>query len=417
MTLVDAATGEVVIPACHPAAELFPLMQGEEFDALVADIELHGLVEPVWLVADAEQGDLLLDGRNRWRACAKAGMTPRTRYYTGDDPIGFSISQNMQRRHLTTGQKAAVAVAALPLYEAEAAKRQRELAGTRSNPTEQVRADLPEPEFQPPKPPAPRARDRAASTAGTSGRAVAQFKRLQEQDPGLAELVRKGTLALDRAERILRDREAEKRKVEEAKREAELQPEPSLVDLRCGDFREVLADVRDVDAIITDPPYPAEFLPLLDDLAAWADKVLTEDGVLAVLFGQTHLPEVYRRLDGHRPYRWTACYLTDGPGYVSHPRKVQSNWKPLLVYGGGPRMADVLRSEGTDAGAKSLHKWGQDYSAFHTLVERLTSRGQTVADPFMGSGTTLLAAHALGRHVIGAELDPEHFATAKERLS
>lgn len=214
----------------------------------------------------------------------------------------------------------------------------------------------------------------------------------------------------------MRDREAEQRRIAKARAEAAATNARTRVDLRHGDFREVLADLADVDAIVTDPPYPHEFLPLLDDLAAWADKVLRPDGVLAVLIGQTHLPEVFRRLEGHRPYRWTGCYITAGSGYVSHPRKVQSNWKPLIVYGGGPRFADVVRSEGSDAHAKALHKWGQDYSAFHTIIERLTERGQTVADPFMGAGTTLLAAHALGRHAVGADIAAEHVHTARERL-
>lgn len=221
----------------------------------------------------------------------------------------------------------------------------------------------------------------------------------------------------ERLARIARDREAEQRRVQQAKREAETLPEKPRVDIRLGDFREVLADLENVDAIITDPPYPKEYLPLLSDLATWADKVLAPDGVLAVLMGQFWLPEVYRLLDGGRPYRWTACYLTPGGGYVAHDRRVQTNWKPVLIYGGGPRLADVIRSEGTDAAAKSLHKWGQDYNAFHTLVERLTERGQTVVDPFMGSGTTLLAAHALGRHAIGCDIDPRHVETAKARLS
>jgi 16S rRNA G966 N2-methylase RsmD len=224
-------------------------------------------------------------------------------------------------------------------------------------------------------------------------------------------------LSADRLARIQRDREAEHRRVEQARKEAEQAGIQTVVDIRHGDFREVLADLKDVDAIITDPPYPAEFLPLLDDLAAWANKILTPDGVLAVLMGQTHLPEVYRRLNGGRPYRWTACYLTPGNGYSSMARRVQSNWKPMLVYGGGPRFADIIRSEGTDAAAKDNHHWGQDYGAFHTIVERFTQRGQTVVDPFMGSGTTLLAAHALGRHAIGCDIEAEHVAKAKERLS
>ena len=137
-----------------------------------------------------------------------------------------------------------------------------------------------------------------------------------------------------------------------------------------------------------------------------------------VLVGGTYVNEVFRLLDtGGRPFRWPACYLTEGPSYVSHARRVHSNWKPLLVYGGGPRFADVIRAEGGDADAKNNHKWGQDYNAFHTIVERLTERGQTVVDPFMGSGTTLLAAHALGRHAIGCDVDAESVTRARERLS
>src|SRR5690606_7009545 len=107
----------------HPAAELFPMLPADELSELVDDIRAHGLLEPVWLYQDPDRGTVLLDGRNRALACQKAGVEIRTRVYTGDDPIGFSIAQNLKRRHLTTGQKAAVAHAALPLFEEEARRR------------------------------------------------------------------------------------------------------------------------------------------------------------------------------------------------------------------------------------------------------------------------------------------------------
>lgn len=407
----------VSLPTVHPAAELFPLMSDEELSELSDDVKSNGLLEPVWDYVDPESGQvLLLDGRNRWLACERAGVVPKKRRYEGDDPVGFAVSLNLTRRHLTTGQKAAVAHDSLPLYEAEAERRKvaagRAYGRGQSKSDEQVEADRPQPVKR-----APQARDRAAKAAGTSGRSVARYKRIAEVAPDLADSVKGGSMALDRAERIVRDREAQDRKIAKAKAEAEAQPVPTSVDIRHGDFREVLADLQDVDAIITDPPYPREFLPLLGDMAAWADKVLAEDGIMAVLIGQTHLPEVYRLLDGHRAYRWTGCYLTPGAGYVSHPRKVQSNWKPLIVYGGGPRFSDTFSSEGSDADAKGHHKWGQDYSAFHAIVERLTDRGQTVVDPFMGSGTTLLAAHALGRNCIGADVDLDSVETALRRLA
>lgn len=396
----------------HPAAELFPMLDHDGLIELASDMAEHGQTEPVWMYRDPERGPVLLDGRNRVAACHLNGVAPLSRFYEGTDPISFSISQNVKRRHLTAGQKAAVAHAALPMYEDEAKARQ--LATLKQNAP--VGADLPQRDVEQkpePKQRAPRSRDKAGKASGASGRATAQYKRIAEQAPDLAEQVKAGTMALDRAERIIRDRAAEAARVAQAKKDAAATVNKTTVDIRHGDFREVLADLRDVDAIITDPPYPFEFLPLLDDLAAWADKVLAPDGVLAVLIGQTYLPEVYRRLEGHRPYRWTGAYLTEGPGYVSHGRRVQSSWKPLLVYGGGPRFGDVVRSSGDD---KRYHKWGQNYDAFHTIIQRLTTTGQTVVDPFMGAGTTLLAAHALGRHAIGADVDADAVTASRERL-
>lgn len=392
----------------HPAAELFPMMSGDEFASLVESIKAQGLREPAWLTSDG----YLLDGRNRVAACEKAEVEPTFRTYSGSDPVAFVMALNMNRRHLTVGQRAMVALKLVPMYEAEAAKRIPQAPGASRGIKTSAPADLREQTSN-------REREsthQAGVAAKVSGRAVQQAKRVAEHAPDLKAKVESGELALDRADRIVRDRESAERRQTEAAAQQQQIKVGTNVEIRLGDFRDVLADLQGVDAIITDPPYPGEFLPLLDDLAAWSDKVLNEDGVLVVLFGQTYLPEVYRRLDGHRPYRWTGAYMTPGAGYASMARRVQSNWKPVLVYGGGDRFSDVFRSEGTDASAKHLHFWGQDYGAFHQIVERVTKPGHTVVDPFMGSGTTLAAARALGRHAIGCDIDPAHVATSKKRL-
>ena len=417
--------------AAHPAANLFPMLVGDELAALADDIKTNGLIEPVWLYDDPELGRVVLDGRNRLAACKLAGVEPAARDYSGSDPIGFAVSLNVKRRHLTEGQKAGLAHKLLPMYEEEGRRKKAEAAAEANRRrAEDLRkipdgADLhhldekpkPKPKTAAKKKREPRSTEKAAAATGTSGRAVAQYARVAEAAPELAEKVDAGELAIDRADRIVRDREAEQKRVEEAQREASMLDISTTVDLRFGDFREVLANVRNLDAIITDPPYPHEFIPLLADLGKWADAALKPEGVLVILMGQTYLPEVYRLLEGGRPYRWTGCYLTPGAAYTSMGRKLQSNWKPLLVYGGGPRFNDVVRSDGTDAAAKNHHRWGQDYGAFHEIVRRFTKAGDTIADPFMGAATTLLAGKAQGRNVIGAELDPEHFETARRRLA
>jgi len=388
-------------------------------------------MEPIWLTPDGT----LLDGRNRLAACTTAGIKPTYRVYQGDDLVDFIVRLNVHRRHLTDGQKKMAAVDLLPIYEAETQR-------GRPNNDEVNGADLPHLSER-----GPRARDKAAAALGVSGRGVGQAKRVTQQAPDLADHVRTGSIALDAAEKLLklrikypdhaepliadviegkrevkaaeraaRDRVAEEKRTKQAKKQRQQLGAGTVVDIRHGDFRDVFADIAGIDAIITDPPYPKEYLPLLDDLAAWADKVLAPDGILVVLFGQTHLPEVYERLSAGRPYRWTGCYLTPGPSYYSMARNVHTNWKPMLVYGGGDNFRDLVEAEGADAGAKSMHHWGQDFGAFHTIVERLTKPGQTICDPFMGSGTTLAAAQSLGRHAIGCDIDAEHVAVARERL-
>jgi ParB-like chromosome segregation protein Spo0J len=86
---------------------MFPLMEGAEFDDLVADIKKNGLQE--WIVT--YQG-MVLDGRNRYRACLEAGVEPhdeplvnRTGIENDDTARAYVISANLHRRHLTAEQK------------------------------------------------------------------------------------------------------------------------------------------------------------------------------------------------------------------------------------------------------------------------------------------------------------------------
>jgi hypothetical protein len=91
----------------HHLAEKFPLMEGADFDALVEDVRKYGVREPI-----TQFEGKILDGRNRYRAAEKAGVTLNDDNFVElsatIDPQAFVISANIHRRHLTAEQKRAL---------------------------------------------------------------------------------------------------------------------------------------------------------------------------------------------------------------------------------------------------------------------------------------------------------------------
>ena len=123
----------------HPLADIFPPMEDAEFDALVADIKANGLYQAIIL-----HGGMLLDGRNRYRACLAAGVEPTT--VNGDewidDPATYVISANIHRRHLTAEQKRELIA---NLLKADPGKSDRQIAeAVKASPTTvgTVRAEI-----------------------------------------------------------------------------------------------------------------------------------------------------------------------------------------------------------------------------------------------------------------------------------
>jgi hypothetical protein len=128
----------------HPLADIFPLMEGEEFDALVADIKANALRQKIVLYEGK-----ILDGRNRYRAMLAAGHTPRDDHFCrykslvpGDTPLAYVIRANLLRRHLTAEQRRELIA---KLLKAAPEKSDRQIAETvKASPTTvgTVRAEM-----------------------------------------------------------------------------------------------------------------------------------------------------------------------------------------------------------------------------------------------------------------------------------
>lgn len=180
----------------HPAADLFPLMEGAELKALAEDIKKNGLRNPVVLYAENGKR-LVLDGRNRLRACEMAGVMADTEFWVGEgSPVEWVVSQNLHRRHLTTSQRAIVAAGLVPMFEAEAHARQTE--GLKRGDKRPVSANLREREPV-------HAAQKAAEAVNVAPRTVESALRVQrEATPDVVEAIKAGEMTVHAAEESLK---------------------------------------------------------------------------------------------------------------------------------------------------------------------------------------------------------------------
>jgi protein gp37 len=102
---LDKIIARYGIASIHPAADLLPLMDDEEFQALCADVKTQGFIHPVSVTAD----HVLLDGRNRLQAAAALKIEPAVKLVNPPNVLAYVLSENIARRHLTIGQRAMIA--------------------------------------------------------------------------------------------------------------------------------------------------------------------------------------------------------------------------------------------------------------------------------------------------------------------
>jgi site-specific DNA-methyltransferase (adenine-specific) len=193
------------------------------------------------------------------------------------------------------------------------------------------------------------------------------------------------------------------------------------VQLLHGDFRDRLTELEpgSVDLILTDPPYPNEFLPLWSDLSAIANKLLSPKGYLLAMSGKIHLDQVMGMLGEHLRYKWVFNWPLEGAASRILSRNIRQTWKPILCYTVGTfakrePMPDTIP---TGAAEKDvMAAWQQQVAPAQWLIERMTPPEGLVVDPFLGAGSFGLAAINAGRRFVGVELDAQRFEQAKERM-
>jgi len=191
------------------------MMDEAKIAELADDIRKNGQLVPVWLY-DGK----ILDGRNRWAACKIAGVEPKTKEYTGDEPTAFAVSLNDRRRHMNKGSLAAVAAELEPHFAADAKRRQQN-AGKEHGRGQKVPEKVPEPIES--KKGDGDARKAAAVSVGVNDRYVSDAKKVKAEAPEVFERLKAGKITLQDAKREVAKKPTDDWREDERSRQAEVQ--------------------------------------------------------------------------------------------------------------------------------------------------------------------------------------------------
>jgi 16S rRNA G966 N2-methylase RsmD len=388
---------------------LIPPLAPDELAQLEINILADGCRDPLVL-----WGDILIDGHNRYEICKRHDISFSTRQMEFSDrshAIEWIICNQFGRRNLPNYERAKLA---LRLKETIARRAEANLArsGKEFGKGLQKSAN--------PIPIAPiDTRAELARIAGVSHDTIAKVEKIEAKAaPALKAKLEAGEVSINQAYKaVVKEQNRETKKQETLAAVTKLTKTDdftSVCDIRNCSMADLFGSMVAMDTVITDPPYPEEFLPLYEELAKHCAKAGVK--VVAAMAGQSYLPHIYTAMSKHLKYRWTIAYMTPGGQAVQQwQAKANTFWKPVLLFGESEEwFGDVAASKPND-NDKRFHGWGQSESGMLELVDKLTKPGHLVCDPFVGGGTTAVACLALGRKFVGCDIDGDHVANAEAR--
>jgi 16S rRNA G966 N2-methylase RsmD len=450
---------EIVVPL-HPKRPIDP----ETVTALKRSISEIGLLNPIVVTQD----HVLVAGNHRLTAVCELGWTTIPAKVVPNNPLWnelVSIEENLSRKELTK------------LEQGEHLQRREEILhalGKRARPGENQYtvtsgknvyyaggvtggggAD-----YTPPHSTVEKVTTKAiAQGMGVSERTVQQRMQMVRSLPdevreilrktpvadNAAELIRLGRVAgrdvqIAVAEKIANGEEKtvkeaisvlnrEKTRDEYIKVAAGIKGLPDSVRLIRADFFEYEEKIPDnsIDLVVTDPPYVAEFSENIAPFMRIVNRVLKPGGALVMVIGHVRLPEVFQ---GFRECEvefgddalefYHICALTmSGRTAAMHHVGAQNGFKPVIIGVKNPQHKpycmynDLLTGSGRE---KDVHDWQQSAEELIPLIDAFSLPGETILDPFAGTGTYGIAAKRRARKFIGIDIDGGNVEVAKARI-
>ena len=383
---------------------LIPTLTNEEYEQLETSIKEDKCRDSIitW-------NGTIIDGHNRYDICTRNNIdfdTASKDFETRDEVKLWIINNQFGRRNLTKYDRSVLALKKKNIIAANAKKNQ----GARTDISQKSVKSID-------------TQKKLAKDAGVSHDTIYKVEVIERSaSEEQKDKIRNQTSTINK---IFKDivRQEKKDKCRRANAElAEQYVEDKSITIVHGDFYEVCKDLEEnsVDLIITDPPYPKEYIHVWGQLGETAGRLLKPSGFLVSYSGHIHLDRVMHDLGQHLNFYWILSLLHSGATQLVNPRNVIAEFKPILVYQKAPfkklegnPLRDVITKDNRD---KDFHEWGQGELGVEILMNHFSKPNDLVLDPFAGGGTTLSVAKRLKRRAIGIDIDEECIETTQSRL-
>lgn len=388
--------------------KLIPALSNEEFTQLERNCLQDGIRDAivVW-------NDTIIDGHNRYEIAQKHGLEFRTeskQFDTEGEVKEWMIMHQFGRRNLSVWDRSQLALKLEDVFKAKAKESKAEKV-SHYRQTGEVKQKSAEPPIE--------TRKELAKVANVSHDTIAKVKVIEAKaSPKVKAQLSTGEVSINQAYKEIKKEEKQQVKLDEREKLAEIGKTKKIdIDFRLGDFEEVFKDIPDgsVDCIITDPPYPYEFIEVWSKLSRFAKRVLKPNGFCIAYSGQMYLPEVMNRMNEHLDYYWTFAVYHEGQTQIVNGINLMCRWKPVLIFQNGKKKIDNTFQDYfiSEQREKNGHDWQQSKSGVGYLIEMFTKPNDLILEPFAGSGTTIIAAREKGRKIMAAEIDEKTYNIAK----
>jgi DNA modification methylase len=409
---------------------LIPPLTSEEFKQLERNILEEGIRDPL-----VTWNGILVDGHNRYRIATEYDIDFVTveKEFTDMNAVKeWMINNQFGRRNLNNYQRSVLALQLEDVFKAKA-KENLVLSGEKYGKGTQISAN---PIIQKVE-----TRQEIAKVANVSHDTISKVKKIEATaSPEIKAKVSTGQISINEAFKEIKKEENEQSKTQKAIEiiEKVYISNTNIFHGNCIEFIKTIED-KSIDCLITDPPYGVDIqfgaydnqlsrkiendrniddaLLLLDEMLLEVKSKLKDNAHIYIFCNWKIYPQFNAIISKHFQIKnliiWDKLFMGMGDLKGNYSSSYE-----MIVFAGGnreflSRPKNIIQCRFND---ERFHNTQKPVDLIKQLIENSTNVNETIFDPFLGSGSTVIAANQLKRNFIGCEIDEQNYKITLKRL-